>query len=263
MHPQLAAALDRARADPNYGFDTSRDELASLPEEALPDLLAVALDPAHVDLKGQAVAALGDTGWPGAYDAFAQWVAEEDVWVAVDAGCALDAAGGGGFGFWERIAPDDQPSPDAVKAVAPELLAWWAAEGSGSAPDIQAWRDSRGRPPTREERIFALVRSTPYAVLSDGRAVQTDGVLPLHAGTHYTGGTAYIEGPGQIDVAFVLDSDAEDPIAAVMIEAKQGWLNIKARVGECKPRHSLGETTLDALVAELEVGPTGSLRARC
>ncbi|MCB9674876.1 MAG: hypothetical protein H6737_07150 [Alphaproteobacteria bacterium] len=258
MHPQLSAAVARARENPGYGFDTLRDELASLPEDALPGLLAFALDPANADVLGQAVAALGDTGWPGAYEAFAGWVVGGDVWIAVDAGCALDAAGGGGFGFWDRIAPGDQPDPEKVASVAPELVAWWRAEGHAAAPDLDTWRASLGRAPTREERIFALVRSTPFAVLSDGRAVET--AAPLPPGRCYTGGIAVVEGVGEVKVAFVLDSDADEPITAVMAESRQGWLDIRARVAECRPRHVLGDTDPASLDARYEVGPTGSLR---
>ena len=50
------------------------------------------------------------------------------------------------------------------------------------------------------------------------------------------------------------------PITAVMAESRQGWLDIRARVAECRPRHVLGDTDPASLDARYEVGPTGSLR---
>lgn len=262
MNADIGAAVERARADANYGFDTLRDELAALPESALPELLEATKNPTFADVRGQLVAALSDTGWPGAFEDFVVWAGGEDVWIALDSGCALAAAGGGDFDFWGRVAPGDQPDPALVKDVVPELLAWWTESGASAAPSIDVWREGLGRPPSREERIYALVRSGDWAVLSNGLVLESPGVLPRGSGTHYSGGMVTVDGVGEVAVAFVLDSDVDDPIVGVMVESQQGWINIAARAKEPRPRHTIGDIAIDPEQVRYEVGPTGSLRER-
>lgn len=260
MDPTLEATLLRARQDPNYGFDTVRDELAALPVAVLPELLATALDPAWLDLRPQLVAALGDWAWPGAYEAYVGWAGGEDWFLALDAGCALDTAGGGGFGFWDKVAPGDAPSKERVLEQAPLLLAWWRETGAAQAPDEAAWRASLGRLPSPQERTFMLVRSTGWAVLDDGSVIEDSGPLPRNAGTHLCAGEIDVDGIGTVPVVFVLDSSREDPIAEAMVESTQGWLNVLGRATARRPRNTVGDAP--PRECRYEVGPTGSLRPR-
>lgn len=262
MHPALAQLLDPTHLRRHHGFETLRDQLGELPEAALPDLLALALDPQHAALHGPAVAALGDLAWPGAYDAFLTWVTGDDPWLALDAGCALDLAGGGSFGFWERVAPGDVPAPQRILLAGPELRRWWLDEGHLLAPDLPTWRAARGRPPTPEERVFAYVRDTYSAVLSNGWVVRDDRPLPRHAGVHVVGGTCRV-GSQLVRVAIELDSDREPAVRRVMAESENGWLQITARATEVEADHDLGPTSLaDFADARMEIGPTGSVRER-
>ncbi len=259
MHPQLKGTLDRAMSNPNYGFDTIRDELTTLPHDVLPELLAAAHDPAFAPVFAQMVAALGDLCWPGAYDAFVLWATGEDVdvWAAVDAGCALDRAGGGGFGYWQRVAPGDNPSPELVLAARADLAAWWAEQGKANAPDEAAWQESLGRPPTPDERTYAFVRDSGWAVLSNGIALQTEEPLPANAGEHLTGGVIVV-GEREANVAVVLGGTG---VVRVMAEFGHGWMDVTGK-GEVTPNHQLGATALSDFRSDFEIGPTGSLKPR-
>lgn len=262
MHPALESLLDPALRKTHHGFETLRDQFGSLPVGALPDLLALAHDPASDDLRGAAVAALGDLQWPGAYASFLEWVVGDDPWMALDAGCALDGAGGGGFGYWDKVAPGDVPAPQRVKSVGPQLVAWWHAEGAARAPDPMVWQATQGRPPTPDERVYSYVSATRRAVLSNRFVVEDHRDLPRRAGKHITGGTCSLEA-GEVRVAVVLDSDAAEPITAVMAESDHGWMDVRSRARTIRLDHVLGDTSMaDFATARLEIGPTGSVRER-
>jgi hypothetical protein len=263
MHDAIAHILDPATRGTHHGFETLRDQFGALPYDALPELLALARDPAHADIHGPAIAALGDLVWPGAYAAFTEWVVGDDTWQALDAGCALDAAGGGGFGYWERVAPGDVPAPQRIRSVGPELVAWWADQGRAKAPDELTWLGARGRTATAEERSYLYVRTTRRAVLSNGWIVDDHRPLPRGAGRHLSGATCLLDGR-EVRAAVILDSSAEPPIAGVMVESDHGWLNVAARARAIVLDYPLGDETAlsDFANARYEIGPTGSVRER-